>query len=257
MGLNLTDKDAVGLTAYYTSQSFTRSLSSRFAGGGGTTSALENSTFTTNSIIYQLGYFHEFNENWQAGAVYRFRSIPVGGSASYQNSSVSSGGAAPTPIETTNLKARAGTPDRLGFGVVYSTPHKQTFSFDVNWYDSNSFSDFDQYGDVINQNTLVNFALGFENYVEPWLALRLGVFTDLAASPKIPLTPDRRYQDHIDKYGFSLNFGIKTTEHTTVDLGGYYVGGTGTTSELIDGSYQRLKKSEYLFSFLVGSSYVF
>jgi hypothetical protein len=255
--LNITNHDALGFTAYYTSQTYDRSLNSLYALGAGTTSDVEETTFTTNSIIYQLGYFHEFSKSWQVGAVARFLSIPVDSTGSYSNSSVSSGGAAPTPTQTVNLKARADVPEKLGMGVVYSTPHKQSYSLDVDWYGGNSFTDLEDYGDLIEQNPVVNFALGFENYIEPWLALRLGLFSDFASSPTVPENLNRRYQDHIDKYGFSANFGIKTTDHTTVDLGGYYLGGVGATSEFIDGSYQAIKKSEYLFSFLVGSSYVF
>lgn len=110
---------------------------------------------------------------------------------------------------------------------------------------------------MIIKKNVVNAAFGFEKYLKPWLALRLGLFTDLSSSPEVPTSPTRRYQDHIDKYGFSANFGIHTTDHTIVSLGGYYLGGKGHAAENIGAGFQRVDKTDRLFSFLVGNHTAF
>lgn len=260
--LNVTDNDALGFSAHYTSQNTARSSTNLFAAGGGTTVENEELTLATNSVIYQLGYFHEFakteQENkWRLGLSYRFRSILVAGSGSYLFSSVSTVSGASTPIQKNSLSAFSYVPDRLAMGLSCTTQHQQTYSFDISYYGSNHFSDLEQDGDVIVQKNIFNFALGYENQLEPWLALRLGLFTDYSAAPGIPANPSMRYQDHIDKFGFSANFGIQTTDHTRLSLGGYYLGGTGDTAEKIGAAYTPLTKTDRVFSFLVGSSYWF
>ncbi len=271
--LNVTENDAVGFSTYYTSQSSSRSSTNQYAAGGGTTVENETLNLYTNAIIYQLGYYHEWGQStkpaidaedaiaaapaWRLGLSYRFRSILVDGSGNYSFSSVSTVAGASTPILEENLHAYSHVPERLSLGLSRSTSHGQTYSFDVSYYHGSSFSNLNKDGDTIDQVATLNYAFGYENHLEPWLTLRLGVFTDNSFAPPVPLNPARRYQDHIDKLGISANIGIQTTIHTRVSLGGYYLGGSGEAAEKIGPNYSVISKTERLFSFLVGSSYSF
>ncbi|OFZ11415.1 MAG: hypothetical protein A2Z20_04870 [Bdellovibrionales bacterium RBG_16_40_8] len=254
---NLTERQALGLTVYYTSESTSRSLTNRYEDSGDVIVFNEEKTRSQNSFVYVLGFYQELTAKLRLGTSYRFRSIPVSGEGSFLRSKVGTISGA-EPIEQNNkLAADSRIPDKLSLGVSYVDPYKLTLSLDINYYGANRYTDLDKLGDQIIQKEIFNVALGYEKYFAAWLALRLGVFTDLSASPDIPTTPTRRYQDHIDKYGFSTNIGINTTEHTTISIGGYYLGGTGVAAERIGPDFKRVDKTDRLFSFLVGSSYSF
>jgi len=257
--LNLTEKQSLGGTAYYTSRSFSRSLYNRYDTGSETISDIEEKSFSTNALIYSLGYYLELTPNWHIGVSYRLRSIPISGRGSQLRSTVGTVSGAQPVIHEDKINNETRIPDRLALGVAYALPQSLTVSADVSYYGSGSYNDGDSkyYNDRITQKNVINVALGFEKYLLPWLPLRLGLFTDLASTPDIPGAPLHRYQDHIDKYGFSANFGLRTTEHTTITLGGYYLGGEGQSSELIGSQFQRIRKTERVFSFLVGSAYSF
>lgn len=254
---NTSDEHAFGLTIYYTSQSYSRSLMNRYPDGADIVVLNEEKTFSQNSIVYILGYYYEFSPNITFGASYRLRSVPVAGSGNYLRSQIGTVSGAQPIVTDSRLDITTEIPEKLALGVAYSRPKDVTYSFDIIRYGTASYSDMSVHGDRIQHEEVLNYALGFEKYFEPWLALRLGLFTDESSSPKIPESPDRRYQDHVDKFGFSANLGLHTTEHTIISLGGYYVGGVGYASEKIGPNFERIEKSERVFSFLVGSSYSF
>lgn len=254
---NISEEQALGLTVYYTSQSYSRSLANRYDTGSEIVVMNEEKTYTQNSFVYVLGYYQELSPRWNFGLSYRFRSIPVSGSGSYMQSEIGTVSGADPLVQNYSLKAESHIPDKLSAGISFSKPRQLAVSFDLSYFGSSQHTDFEKYSDVLIKKEVLNAALGFEKYLKPWLALRLGLFTDLSSSPKIPTSPDRRYQDHIDKYGFSANFGIHTTDHTTVSLGGYYLGGRGKAAENIGLGFRSVDKTDRLFSFLVGSSYSF
>ncbi len=254
---NISEESAVGLTIYYTSQSYSRSLMNRYDTGAEIIVENEEKTFSQNSIVYVAGYYRQITPEWSMGLSYRLPSVPVDGSGSYLRSQIGTVSGAQPVVSNNRLGVQSRIPTRLAGGVAYSRDRDMTVSFDVSFYGADAFNDLSENGDRIQYDHVVNYALGFEKYLEPWVALRLGVFTDYASTPSIPAAPSHRYQDHIDKFGFSANVGLHTTEHTTVSLGGYYLGGNGVAGELIGDGYQRIKKTERLFSFLVGSSYSF
>jgi hypothetical protein len=257
LGFNISEEKALGISVYYTSHTSTRSLTNRYDDGGETVVLNEERTLTSNSFVYILGYYQELSNNWRFGASYRFRSIQVDGKGSYLQSQVGTVSGAQPLVRNNRLSAETRVPDKLTFGFAYVKPEDQTVSLDISYFGENRYRDLDTYGDIIECEQVINAALGYEKFLKPWLALRMGLFTDLSSTPEIPANPGRRFQDHIDKYGFSANLGIHTTEHTTISLGGYYLGGDGHTTENIGPNLQRVTKSERLFSLLVGSSYSF
>lgn len=254
---NFSEEQALGLTVYYTSQSYSRSLTNRYDTGAEIVVLNEEKTFTQNSFIYILGYYQELTPLFNIGLSYRFRSIPVSGEGSYLQSEIGTVSGAQPLMQNYSLNANSHVPDKLSLGISYAKPRALAVSFDLSHYGPNNYSDLSEHGDRVIQKNILNAAIGFEKYIQPWVALRLGLFTDLSSSPEIPASPDRRYQDHIDKHGFSANLGLHTTDHTTISLGGYYLGGTGHGAENIGLGFQRVRKTDRLFSFLVGSSYSF
>lgn len=254
---NISEEQAFGLTIYYTTQSYSRSLMNRYNTGAEIIVLNEEKTYSQNSVVHILGYYTELAPKWTLGISYRAPSIPVSGTGHYLQSQVGTVSGAQPIISDNHLNVETTIPEKINAGVAFSDPRELTISFDVSYYGSKTFTDIGQYGDRIHHNEIANYAFGYEKYLMPWLALRLGVFTDYSSSPKIPSSPGRRYQDRIDKYGFSANLGLHTTKHTVITLGGYYLGGEGHTTERIGPNFERIKKSDRLFSFLVGSAYSF
>lgn len=258
LGFNISETQALGLTVYYTSQSSSRSLTNRYDTGSEIVVLNEEKTFSANSIVSILGHYVEITPNLKLGTSYRFRSIAVASKGSFIQSEIGTVSGAQPLISENNLAFENRIPDKLTIGLAYNGAKNSTITFDASYYGSNDYLDSKSFGDRIVQNKIVNYAIGYERYVYPWLALRLGLFTDYASSPKIPKSAiAERLQDHIDKYGFSANIGIHTTAHTTISLGGYYLGGDGYATEKIGPGFQRVEKDSRLFSFLVGSAYSF
>jgi hypothetical protein len=84
----------------------------------------------------------------------------------------------------------------------------------------------------IVRHAVVNGSLGAEIVIADAVPVRLGAFTDLAASaepqpqpPGVP-DPDPTNTDHIDRFGGSLSVGYRT-EHTATDVGAIVSYGAG------------------------------
>ena len=89
LALNLTDQDAIGLSIYYTSRTFTRTLIDRIDPGTGDPNVTtEESFFSNNSLIYILGYWRELNPNWSLGASVRVPSVEINGRGTFFRSTV-------------------------------------------------------------------------------------------------------------------------------------------------------------------------
>jgi long-chain fatty acid transport protein len=84
----------------------------------------------------------------------------------------------------------------------------------------------------IVRNAVVNGSLGAELVIADVVPVRLGAFTDLAASaepqPNPPGTPDPNATntDHINRFGGTLSVGYRT-EHTATDVGAIVSYGAG------------------------------
>jgi long-subunit fatty acid transport protein len=255
--MNLTEKSSAGATVYYTSQTHSRSTTNRYTTGADTVVVNEEKSYTTNSMVYLVGGYYEITPNLRTALSYRFRSIQVNGEGAYYKSEIGTVSGAQPITENKTLHATSKIPDRVMLGLSYEIPHLWLFTLDISHYGPAKYDDLDAFGDKIIRKNITNIAFGAEYHFYDWLPLRLGIFSDQTATPNVPSDPDRRFEDNIDRVGFSANLGIQTTAQTSISLGGYYNGGDGYSSEFVEGEYKRLEKVERVFSFLVGSSYHF
>ncbi|MBK8202896.1 MAG: hypothetical protein IPK68_11425 [Bdellovibrionales bacterium] len=109
-------------------------------------------------------------------------------------------------------------------------------------------------GDRIRHREIWNIALGGEYFVQPWAALRVGLYTNLSSHPEID-DVNQRQGDHLDMWGFSTNVAFFTTGRSTMTLGGYYSGGKGESTQFVGQEIKEIPKSVQIFSFLVGTSF--
>jgi hypothetical protein len=257
VSMNLTEKDSVGITLYYTSRDFSRSITDKTESGGETTVFNEEKVFTQNSLIYILGYGRQLAKKWRLGLSYRFTSLPISGEGTFFQTETSTTGAANS--ETYDLKANTVIPDRLAVGISYKQRHHRIWSFDLHYYGKTTYRDLDdqEIGDLVRHVATLNASLGYEHYWADWISIRMGLFSNLSSHKEVDIDPSVRQPNHIDMWGWSTNLGIYTNKNSTITLGGYYTGGKGYSSQRVRGELQKIKFSDQIFSLTVGSSYQF
>ena len=86
-------------------------------------------------------------------------------------------------------------------------------------------------GSVQNKR-IVNIALGSEYYINEKLALRGGLYTNAAHTPKLSSSIANQ-DEHIDLYGLSLSL-TSFTRSSSVSLGLSYAFGTGDAQAIAD-----------------------
>jgi long-chain fatty acid transport protein len=109
-------------------------------------------------------------------------------------------------------------PLNLRAGGAYFPNEKLLLSGDLSYYQS--------YG---NRNSVLNIAVGTEYYLNSAWALRGGLFTNQANTPKLTdqgLEPDEQQLEHVDMYGFSLAFA-RFSSNSSLSVGLNYSHGSG------------------------------
>lgn len=257
LAVNWSRKNSFGLTMYYTSRDYARSVTDRTEEAGVTTITSEEKTFSQNSLIYILGWSHKISDTWQFGLSYRPTSLPISGQGTFFNSQISTSG-----INTSldlNTQADTKVPERISVGVGFERPKSHAFTFDVHYYGKAEYRDLknESAGDFIRHEPIANLATGYEHYFQDWISVRFGVFSNLSSHAQVSDVPLRREPDHIDMWGFSTNIGIYTTKQSSLSLGGYYSGGKGWSVQQVGQNLERIQKTNQIFSFLVGKSFQF
>ncbi len=121
-------------------------------------------------------------------------------------------------------------PVQIGLGVAWFASPSLLLSGDINHYTGVNYTlvrDFDF-------KAVNNISLGAEYYLSRTWAMRGGLYTDFANTPKI--SSDKINQsEHIDLYGATLSLS-RFTRNTSVTFGGGYTHGDGK-AQIIGGSY--------------------
>lgn len=160
---------------------------------------------------------------------------------------------------------------RLGFGWFASPTLLWAFDIVSTGAVTDADKSLDPYGRArFNKRQVTNFATGIEWYVAPAFPLRLGLFTNNDARPKVAHgTPDandaakscagtqddrswgKKYcgqPDHIDYYGGSL-FIAWVQPNSQISAGAVVQTGKGEAQKLGDYHVQNVKSSQYQFAF--------
>ncbi|MCB0412745.1 MAG: hypothetical protein KDD50_00325 [Bdellovibrionales bacterium] len=260
VALNISEKSALGLTMYYTLRGLSRSVSDKSLNGSVTSITTEDKSLSQNSLIYILGYYTQLNPQWSFGFSHRFSSLPIDGTGTYFKTQIDTNGSTNAAVAEFNIPSSTRIPSKTTIGLGFKDVDRKTYSLDISFYGTESYYDLidPSISDFIQHRETWNINLGYEEYLRDWLALRLGLFTNYSSQPRIPDNPNnQRYGDHIDMWGFSTNFAIYTSDKTTITLGGFYTGGQGQSTQQTGQQVIRIEKSLQIFSFLVGTSFVF
>jgi long-chain fatty acid transport protein len=115
-------------------------------------------------------------------------------------------------------------PYQLSAGfALFATP-SLLVSGDVSYFTS---FDYTFLGRTVERDAVVNGALGLEYYLTQNWALRGGVYTDFANTPKV-VQGGSNQAEHIDMYGGTLSLS-HFTRNTSITAGGNYKYGSGTS----------------------------
>ncbi len=133
------------------------------------------------------------------------------------------------PDGQTNFSQKRNYPTQISLGVAWFPSPSLLLSADLNY-----FTQVDEQDVTVNGQTyafrplakaVTNFALGTEYYFSKTWAMRAGLFSDYANTPKISSSAAGQ-NEHIDIYGGTLSFS-HFTRNTSVTLGTGYTMGEG------------------------------
>jgi len=258
LGINFTDKFATGLTVYYTSRDFSRSITDTSTTAGQTKIISEEKNYTSNSIVYILGTWWRPDDHWRFGLSYRFPSLQLSGDGSYYKSTLDTSVSNQPVVESNkNVPAESRIPRKTAVGLAYEVKNSWAISLDYTNYGVENYIDMPATtgGESVQFNQISNYALGLEYYIRDWVALRTGIFTNYSSHPEVQ-NAGYRQPDHVDMLGYSANLAI-FTDKVSFTFGGYYTGGRGQATEEIGGQIITLPKTRYLFNMLLASAYFF
>lgn len=259
LAFNFSPQTAVGLSMYYTARDFYRSVfDQQINSPTDIVTVNEEKSLTHNDIVYILGLFHQYNDNWSFGMSFRFPSLEISGRGSYFRVTTTTNPVNRTEDSFGDIRSFTKIPTRLAIGTAYRND-KFIVSADVTLYGATSYEDLENhtYADHFIHKPVVNYALGMEYKFKKWLRLRTGIYTNFSSHPTPDATDQRRQGDHIDMWGLSGNLAFYTSDRTAWTFGGYYTGGRGDSVQFINNQLQATTKSEQIFSMLIASSYFF
>ncbi|WP_455212100.1 OmpP1/FadL family transporter [Kaarinaea lacus] len=128
------------------------------------------------------------------------------------------GDSAITRVETTSNEKRD-LPLNVRGGIAYFPDEKLLLSTDLSYHESYGFRD-----------SVLNFAIGTEYYLNPSWALRGGFYSNYANTPKLEnqgLQAGAQQLEHVDLYGISFSF-TRFSSNSSLSLGLNYSAGSGT-----------------------------
>lgn len=256
----VSDQSSIGMTAYYTARSFTRSVAERTYDPTDATKFrifTEEVAYTQNAIVAVFGYHRKMTANWNFGMSVRPRSLKVAGKGIFAQNDIENGLVAP-PKVFSDLEANPMIPARVNIGFAFVKPESYSIAWDINFYEGFRFNDLSRLdiSEIIEYRAIANVSVGMEYTWDTWLKFRAGLFSNLAATPKPnPLTA-KSQGDHVDQAGFSANAAF-ITGPLAFTFGGYYTGGRGQSVQRVNHQYQVMPKVHNVFTMLIGTSYYF
>lgn len=262
-GKKISEKEAVGLTVYYTARNYNRSLDDKTSVGTTETKIFSSErTKQDNTIVAILGYYRKLDEKWGMGLGFRPRSFLISSKMSVFETTTSVDIGGPTlNQQTVNEAAQdssAVIPGRLNWGLTFTPDAEWLFAGDISFHESVSYEESanTNTSSFIDHKATWNFQIGAQWKLRDWLKIRSGFFTDLSSHPD-PVKTNRIQQDRVDMYGFSANFDFIAGNKIGYTFGGYYTGGKGISLQRRRHEYEIVTKNQHIFTMLMGSSFHF
>jgi long-subunit fatty acid transport protein len=141
-------------------------------------------------------------------------------------------------------------PTQISAGAAFFPSSSLLLSGDLSYY---SAFEYTLANTPNKRNAVVNGALGAEYYLNKNWAIRGGLFTDFANTPKV-VEGGTNQKEHIDLYGGSLTLS-HFTKNTSISCGGSYKFGSGKSQ--IDNGAEIQDANADSWAIFVSSSYTY
>jgi hypothetical protein len=247
-------RHTAGLTLFYVSDHKLEkfAFTSRPTGQDPVIRFAENS-FDANAVLFVIGGSYAVTDRLRLGYSFRTPAMTLHGGGYIQDVASNGDGARNEEFDSRKLPM----PMRLGVGVAWDLEPDMLLAADLfvygAWFGSLSAS-----GDPvlkIEARETANLTLGFEHKIWRRIGYRLGFFTNMSAAARVPrgLTA---LNDKVHMFG-GTGALFWEKDAGTLSLGGYAQGGQGSSVSLNNPTGGLVPRSNYVYGFVVGSSYRF
>jgi long-chain fatty acid transport protein len=147
------------------------------------------------------------------------------------------------PDGQSSLGEKRKYPTQIALGAAFFPTPSLLISADLNYYTKVS---------QVDAKEVFNPSFGMEYYFSKTWAMRAGLYTNFANTPKVS-SDDINQNEHIDLYGTTLSLS-RFTRNTSVTLGTGYTAGKGK-AQIISGSNKIQDAESKSWMFFLSSSY--
>jgi long-subunit fatty acid transport protein len=255
------DSQSIGLTTYYTSRNYSRTVNNR-SQPSATRSVFYNSdqSLSENAIVAILGYQKILNSSWRLGLSIRAPSVRLYGMGNFFSYEVDTEPFSQKNINYNEVSTNVRIPARLALGVNYKWNDDLQFSYDITFYEGFSVQEMnkDELPFRVEYRPISNGALGVEYKLLKHFLVRVGGFTNFSAHKTLNENLNERQSDKIDQLGFSANASyVSPTHGGTYTFGGYFTGGRGKSSQYFNGNWQVVGVTQQVFTMILATSFKF
>ncbi len=264
LGRKINSREGIGITMYYTSRSYTKSITDNSIPTSSRSIIYsEDRQLQQNAVLAILGYMVSLDPKWKLGLSLRTPSLQISGRGSYISTLIDANNETNPAVRTTvtsypDLQAKSQIPSKFTLGASWEKTGVCSVTIDASYYMGTEYSDLenDSISAKVRHLGMFNLNGGIEFIPLDWVRLRVGAFTNFSSHPTPNDDLGRSQEDKVDQLGFSSNIAV-TSGKISYTFGGYYTGGRGKSIQRIDQNYKSVPKTTQVFTMLVGTSYSF
>lgn len=264
ISMELDDKRAIGVTAYYTARNYTRSATDLVYNSANNASIYsEEKTITENALVFVFGYYHQLTKKLGFGLSIRPKGMRISGTGTlFESNTTIDTNSNQLTVQTRNdpdKATRVVIPGKIGLGLSFRPNNAEFWTVDASLHEGISYIDLEdeQVGKRVSHRAIWNYAIGYERALMEWFKVRLGVFTNFSSHNAPDPTLAQLQEEKVDMTGFSANLIFIASKRIGYTFGGYYTGGSGKASQYVQRNYDVIVKTQHVFTMLVGTSFFY
>ncbi len=247
------DRHRVGLSIFYNSVDSREKFSFFQTDTTPPTIRFVDQNYNGNGVVAIVGGVYDYSESVKIGYSLRSGTLLFAGTGHFGDISTESGSTAVS--EDFKLKFIP-QPVRLSAGVAWQVDSKSLFAMDLHLYGTfnKNLSSLGQSAFKVSSKDILNVNVGYEYMGWKNFGLRIGVSTNFSSAKTLSQTLSAM-NDRVNMVtgtAAAVFDGIAGT----ISVGGYIQGGQGSSIP-IDDIGSLVPRSNYIYGFVVGSSYKF
>jgi hypothetical protein len=241
----------VGATLYYWYGEALRETTLFFGGSSGQSQVgqFNRISTTTHGLLGQIGFLAKPSEAYAVGLLLR-APVPLDQTIKTDNQEYAfdaTSGIFSNSFSQTETNRSARRPPGATVGLALHPAEGRTLSLDLSYHGSARYSISSREIDI---RPVWNAAAGFEERILPKFPIRLGLYTNRSAAPRLNDRPTVQ-DDRVDSYGATFGVGYLDAL-STFNVGVRYALGKGKTKDATTGEHFDVE-SQVLTVFVSGS----